>query len=55
MGKSKQNKRKNRHKPTGMMSVQEAEEQAKETELCDLKLKTLPILEKVFNIKLLFR
>ena len=54
MGKSKQNKRKNRHKPTGMMSVQEAEEQAKETE-CDLKSKTLPILEKVFNIKLLFR
>ncbi|XP_046843216.1 HEAT repeat-containing protein 3-like [Xenia sp. Carnegie-2017] len=46
MGKVKQNKKKNRHKPTGMMSVQEAE--AKEDEqVRSMEMKTLPILEKL--------
>ena len=48
MGKVKQNKKKNRHKPTGMISVQEAE--AKEDEqVRSMEMKTLPILEKGFN------
>lgn len=45
MGKTKHNKRKDRHKPTGMISVQEAK--AKESECDVLESKTLPILEKL--------
>ena len=48
MGKVKQNKKKkNRHKPTGMISVQEAEEREAGEGSSGLEDKTLPILEKV--------
>ena len=50
MGKVKQNKKKNRHKPTGMISVQEAGEQESAGRASSsLDEKTLPILEKVFG------
>jgi hypothetical protein len=48
MGKFKQNKKKNRLKPTGMISVQEAEEREADQGSSSLDEKTLPILEKVF-------
>jgi hypothetical protein len=48
MGKFKQNKKKNRLKPTGMISVQEAEEREADQGNSSLDEKTLPILEKVF-------
>ena len=49
MGKFKQNKKKNRLKPTGMISVQEAEErEADQGNSSLMDEKTLPILEKVF-------
>ena len=48
MGKVKQNKKKNRHKPTAMLSVQEAEDQREAGEgSSSLEEKTLPILEKL--------
>ena len=49
MGKVKQNKKKNRHKPTGMISVEEAEQQYDRSGQAGagLEEKTLPILEKV--------
>ena len=53
MGKVKQNKKKNRHKPTGMISVQEAEGQREAGEgSSSLEEKTLPILEQVLNVVL---
>ncbi len=50
MGKVKQNKKKNRHKPTDMMSVQEVDEREAEQGSSGLEEKTLPILEKVFVV-----
>ncbi|XP_028410039.1 HEAT repeat-containing protein 3-like isoform X2 [Dendronephthya gigantea] len=49
MGKVKQNKKKNRHKPTGMISVEEAEQEDDRSGQAGASLedKTLPILEKL--------
>ena len=48
MGKVKQNKKKNRQKPTGMISVREAEQRDSEQgSSSSLEEKTLPILEQV--------